>query len=86
MSADEVARCEGTEEGQLPSHDRRSDNTSEALGVHTRRRWVGTFDTQHLQHCALGSKDGTTPDSADFDARHGNGHQKVLSVINSVST
>ena len=84
MCADEVARCEGTEEGQLPSHDRRSDNTGKALGIHARRRWVGTFDTKHLQHCALGSKDSTTSDSADFNARHCNGHQKVLSVINSV--
>lgn len=74
VCADEVTCCEGTKKGQLPSHDGRSDDTSKALSVHAWRRWVGTLDTEHLQHRALRSKDGTTSNSADFNARHGDGH------------
>ena len=86
MCTDEVARGEGTEERQLSSHNRRGDDTSKALGIHTGRRWVGTSDTEHIQHRTLGGKDGTATDGADFDARHGNGHQKILSVISPVET
>lgn len=84
MCADEVARSEGTKKGQLPSHDGCSDDTSKALGIHTGHRRVGAFDTEHLQHRPLGSKDGTTSDTTDFNARHGNGHQEVLAIIGPV--
>ena len=82
---DKMASRKGTQKGKFPSHDRRRDNTGKALGVRARRRWVGTLDTEHLQHRTLRTKNRPTSNSPDFNARHRNRHQKVLSIVRPIN-
>ena len=84
MCADEVARGEGTDEGELASHDGRSDDACKLLCVLAWVRGVCALDTEHLEDGTLRCEDGATTDSANFNRRHGNGNPKILTTVASV--
>jgi hypothetical protein len=72
---------EGTDERQLSSHDRSSDDPGELLGVLSRIAWMSTFDPQHFKHGLLRSKDSASADGPDLNAGHRHSHMKILSMV-----
>jgi hypothetical protein len=81
---DEVASSECGKKRQLASHDCRSDDPCESLGVGTWVGRMGTCYTEHLEHGSLRRQDRSTTDSADLDGRHGDGHEEILPVVRPV--
>lgn len=84
VCADEVTSGEGTDKGQLASHDGSCDDTSKLLSILSGHRWVCTPDAEHVKDRALGPQDSTSTDGADFNAGHGHSHEQVFAAIRSV--
>ena len=75
MCADEVACGKRADERELTGHDGGGDNASELLRVLARVGEVCALDAEHLEDGALGRKNGSTTDGADFNRRHRHCHQ-----------
>lgn len=84
MRSDEVTSRKSTDERKLACHTCRGDDAGELLGVLTGVGWVGSFDAEHLENGSLGCEDGTTTDGADFDTGHGDGHEKIFTMVGSM--
>lgn len=71
MRLNQMTRSERTHQTQFTGHDGCDDDSSETLSVCTWRSGMGTSDAEHVEHGALGGKDGTAADGADFNRGHG---------------
>ena len=74
MGLDEVAGGESAAQGQLTGKHSRRHDTGQALRVLSGGSRVGSADTEHVEHGALGLQDSTATNGAHFDRRHGHGY------------
>lgn len=70
MCLHQMAGGQGGIKRQLASQNDRGDDAREATGILAWGDWVGTADTQHVQHGSLWFQDGATAKCANFDGGH----------------
>jgi hypothetical protein len=83
VRADEVSGRKGGDEGKFARHDGRCDDAGELLCVRTWCCWMGAADAEKVENGTLGGQDRSASDCPDFDRGHGDGHEKILSTVNS---
>lgn len=72
-----MSSCESSAQTELTGQDTSSNNASQLTCVFTGIGWMGSPDTEHLEHGRLSLEYSTASNSADFNRRHGHGDMKV---------
>ncbi len=80
---DKVTRGKSTAEAEFPSQNACSHDARESACIVARVCKVSTTDPKKIKHCALGFKNRTTADSADFNAGHGDADLEAAVVASS---
>lgn len=70
---DQVACRESTAERKLTGQDGGTNDSGQATGVLSGGRGMGSSDTKHVEHSALGLKDGASTEGTNFERGHGDG-------------